>query len=233
MGWRFRKRIKIAPGVNINLSKSGISTTIGKRGASVNFGKRGSFLNLGIPGTGLYSRTKFKETKTNPNYGYVGKSYKSSTYRHSTHSNRTRVDDMSFVEILLFLLSFLSCLVLPFYITMHRFRFENMNHKVIYVCIAIIAFYFIYQYCKFIKERKQKVINWFEPLFFPSLLWIVVCGGLSILNLIASIFFPSVFVSEGIYRRIMSLFIAIVLLIVSLLFAKGNNNSSLKIQDMA
>lgn len=34
MGWRFRKRIKIAPGVNINLSKSGISTTIGKRGAS-------------------------------------------------------------------------------------------------------------------------------------------------------------------------------------------------------
>lgn len=50
---RFRKSIKLAPGVRINLSKSGISTTLGGRGASVNIGKRGTRTTVGIPGTGL------------------------------------------------------------------------------------------------------------------------------------------------------------------------------------
>ena len=58
MAWRFRKRIKIAPGVHINLSKGGVSTTVGVPGASVSFGKNGTYLNTGIPGTGLYNRTK-------------------------------------------------------------------------------------------------------------------------------------------------------------------------------
>lgn len=54
----FRKRVKIAPGVTLNFSKSGVSTTIGPRGANVNIGKRGAYLNTGIPGTGIYSRKK-------------------------------------------------------------------------------------------------------------------------------------------------------------------------------
>lgn len=58
MAFRFRKSFKIAPGVRINLSKSGVSTTVGGKGASVNFGKNGTYLNTGIPGTGLYSREK-------------------------------------------------------------------------------------------------------------------------------------------------------------------------------
>lgn len=58
MGTYFRKRIKIAPGVNINLSKSGASLSVGPRGAKVNFGKRGTYVTTGIPGTGIYSRTK-------------------------------------------------------------------------------------------------------------------------------------------------------------------------------
>lgn len=58
MGWGYRKRKQILPGVWLNFSKKGISTTIGKRGASVNFGSNGTFLNLGIPGTGLYSRQR-------------------------------------------------------------------------------------------------------------------------------------------------------------------------------
>ncbi|MBR3399975.1 MAG: DUF4236 domain-containing protein [Prevotella sp.] len=57
MGWRFRKRIKILPGIHINLSKSGISTNVGVKGASVTFGpKRKTYANIGIPGTGLYRR---------------------------------------------------------------------------------------------------------------------------------------------------------------------------------
>ncbi|WP_338324608.1 MULTISPECIES: DUF4236 domain-containing protein [Aeromonas] len=53
MALKFRKRIKIAPGINLNLSKSGVSTSIGKPGATVNVGKRGIRTTVGIPGTGV------------------------------------------------------------------------------------------------------------------------------------------------------------------------------------
>ena len=58
MVWNYRKRIKIAPGVHLNISKGGISTSVGPKGAKVTFGKNGTYLNKGIPGTGLYSREK-------------------------------------------------------------------------------------------------------------------------------------------------------------------------------
>ncbi|MDP2248011.1 MAG: DUF4236 domain-containing protein [Nitrosomonadales bacterium] len=51
---RLRKRIKIAPGVNINLSKSGASVSVGKPGATVNVGSKGGVkATVGIPGSGL------------------------------------------------------------------------------------------------------------------------------------------------------------------------------------
>lgn len=55
---RFRKSIKVAPGVRLNLSKSGVSTTIGGRGLSVNTGRKGTYLNTSIPGTGLSKRQR-------------------------------------------------------------------------------------------------------------------------------------------------------------------------------
>ena len=58
MAWSFRKRIKIAPGVHINLSKSGVSTSIGPKGAKVTMGPKGTYLHTGIPGTGIYNRQK-------------------------------------------------------------------------------------------------------------------------------------------------------------------------------
>lgn len=54
----FRKRVKIAKGVHLNLSKSGVGISAGVKGLSVSTGKRGTYLNTSIPGTGLYSRTK-------------------------------------------------------------------------------------------------------------------------------------------------------------------------------
>lgn len=53
---RFRKSIKLAPGIRLNLSGGGASWTLGPRGASIGIGKRGTFLNTGIPGTGLSFR---------------------------------------------------------------------------------------------------------------------------------------------------------------------------------
>jgi len=58
MAWNYRKRITIAPGVRLNVSKKGVSTTFGVRGASINVGKNGTYLNTGIPGTGIYNRQK-------------------------------------------------------------------------------------------------------------------------------------------------------------------------------
>ncbi|WP_107496300.1 DUF4236 domain-containing protein [Thalassobius sp. I31.1] len=53
MGFRFQKRIKIAPGVRLNVSKSGVSTSLGGRGATVNLSKKGVRTTVGIPGSGL------------------------------------------------------------------------------------------------------------------------------------------------------------------------------------
>ncbi|MFO1496241.1 MAG: DUF4236 domain-containing protein [Lysobacterales bacterium] len=58
MAIRFRKSIKLAPGIRWNISGSGSSWTIGTRGASLGIGKRGTFLNAGIPGTGISSRNR-------------------------------------------------------------------------------------------------------------------------------------------------------------------------------
>jgi hypothetical protein len=55
---KFRKSVKIAPGIKINVSKSGLSTTVGKKGLSVNAGSKGVYMNAGIPETGVSSRTR-------------------------------------------------------------------------------------------------------------------------------------------------------------------------------
>lgn len=51
--FRFRDRIKLLPGVHVNLSKTGASLSVGAPGASVNVGKQGVRTTTGIPGSGL------------------------------------------------------------------------------------------------------------------------------------------------------------------------------------
>lgn len=65
MGFRFQKRIKIAPGLRLNISKSGFSTTVGAKGASVNIGKNGTYANVGLPGSGLSFREKINSKNDN------------------------------------------------------------------------------------------------------------------------------------------------------------------------
>lgn len=71
MAWRFRKSIKVIPGVRINLSSRGISTTIGGRGASVNISGRGTYFNASIPGTGLSYREKIGGPASSHKNGYL------------------------------------------------------------------------------------------------------------------------------------------------------------------
>jgi hypothetical protein len=59
---RFSRRIKILPGVTLNLSKRGISFSLGPRGAKLTVGTKGSRATVGLPGTGL----SYTETLSDP-----------------------------------------------------------------------------------------------------------------------------------------------------------------------
>ncbi len=63
MGFRFWRRVRLAPGVTLNLSKSGASLSFGPRGAKMTFGPRGKQLTLGLPGTGLFYTTRLSSKK--------------------------------------------------------------------------------------------------------------------------------------------------------------------------
>lgn len=54
MGYRFWRRIPLAKGVTLNLSKGGVSLSFGRRGFRYTIGRRGRRTTLGIPGTGLF-----------------------------------------------------------------------------------------------------------------------------------------------------------------------------------
>ena len=54
MGLRFFRRIRVVPGVTVNLSKSGASMSFGVRGAHYTVGSHGRRVTVGVPGTGLY-----------------------------------------------------------------------------------------------------------------------------------------------------------------------------------
>ena len=62
MSARFFKRIRIIPGVTLNISKRGLSVSLGPRGAKITANKSGIRKTVGIPGTGL-SSTSFKKYK--------------------------------------------------------------------------------------------------------------------------------------------------------------------------
>ncbi len=58
MSFRFQRRIKILPGLRLNVSKTSFSWTIGTRGASVTARDGKLTGNVGIPGTGLSYRKR-------------------------------------------------------------------------------------------------------------------------------------------------------------------------------
>ena len=53
MGFRFRRSLKLFPGVRLNVGLGGASLSLGGRGATMNVSKRGARNTFGIPGTGL------------------------------------------------------------------------------------------------------------------------------------------------------------------------------------
>lgn len=73
MGFRFRKSIKLLPGVRINLSKSGVSTSIGRPGATINVSDKGVRGTVGVPGTGVsYSERLTTSDAPSPSRSGIG-----------------------------------------------------------------------------------------------------------------------------------------------------------------
>lgn len=58
MALRFRRSIRIAPGVRLNVGKKSMSVRVGGRGFGVTTGTSGTRVSAGIPGTGIYATKK-------------------------------------------------------------------------------------------------------------------------------------------------------------------------------
>jgi Protein of unknown function (DUF4236) len=53
MGFRFRRSLKLLPGIRLNFGKRGVSTSIGVRGAHITVGHGKVRETVGLAGTGL------------------------------------------------------------------------------------------------------------------------------------------------------------------------------------
>lgn len=84
-GFRFSKRIKIAPGIRLNLNKRSTSLTFGGKGLHYTVGTKGTRASAGIPGTGLsYTRQQRRggKARRTPSAGAVQRQIV-----HTEHAN--------------------------------------------------------------------------------------------------------------------------------------------------
>ena len=60
MPLRFQRRIRVSPGISLNLNKKSVSASFDRRGAHFTVGPKGRRTTVGLPGTGLYYTTSQK-----------------------------------------------------------------------------------------------------------------------------------------------------------------------------
>ncbi len=59
MGFRFRRSVRIVPGLRLNFGKGGLtSLSVGRRGITANIDAKGIKTTFSVPGTGLSYSTK-------------------------------------------------------------------------------------------------------------------------------------------------------------------------------
>lgn len=64
MPLRFQKRVRIIPGLSLNLSRTGVSWSVGGRGLTMNLRKGKVTGTVGIPGTGLSYRQELTPSRS-------------------------------------------------------------------------------------------------------------------------------------------------------------------------
>lgn len=89
MGFRFRKSVKIAPGVKVNFGKKSVGLSIGNKGGGISFNsKTGSRARVSIPGTGLSYSTKLGGRKKKSS---GGKRHTSTSKKHTPTSQYSSI----------------------------------------------------------------------------------------------------------------------------------------------
>lgn len=64
MGMRFRKSLKLGPGLRLNIGKKGGSIRVGPKGAGYTVGTSGQRVSASIPGTGVSVSSKLGKRKS-------------------------------------------------------------------------------------------------------------------------------------------------------------------------
>ena len=63
MAWGFRRSLKLAGPLRLNLSKSGLGLSLGVPGLHIGAGPRGRYVRAGIPGSGIYYRKSLNQPR--------------------------------------------------------------------------------------------------------------------------------------------------------------------------
>jgi hypothetical protein len=69
MSFRPWRRVRIAPGLRVNVSRSGLSASFGARGAWFTTGRRGKRVTLGAPGTRPFLTQHYPAAKSASSIG--------------------------------------------------------------------------------------------------------------------------------------------------------------------
>jgi Protein of unknown function (DUF4236) len=83
MTLRFFRRVRIVPGLRVNLSKSGASVSVGRRGAWFTTGPRGRRVTVGLPGTGLF----LTQHRAQPDTAIAVSSQENASPAHASQAN--------------------------------------------------------------------------------------------------------------------------------------------------
>lgn len=91
MAWGFKKRIRIAPGLHVNIGKTGVSARAGNRFGGVTAGTSGARASANIPGTGLSVRKDL---------GKGAKSEPADATQRPAHRSRSRFGNIVFLTLI-------------------------------------------------------------------------------------------------------------------------------------
>lgn len=146
MGFRFRKSIKIAPGVRVNIGKKSTSISFGGKGARYTVSSTGrKTASVGIPGTGIsYTATESKK-KPSP---------KPVTVQKKTPSKMT-YKVCSILTLILAVIAGLFALLMMFY---------SVEYGLLFLAIAAVFYWLHWIDERCIRQYYPKNTHSNEPL---------------------------------------------------------------------
>jgi len=98
MSFRFWRRVRIAPGVTLNLSKRGASISAGPQGAKLTAGTSGARATAGIPGSGLFYTKKLGGSRRRGRGGGGGRGRRREPTRAEQEAAAAERLDLGFFE---------------------------------------------------------------------------------------------------------------------------------------